>query len=388
MSGNAVRCTWIVVAAGALAACQSAPSPRRPTGPAVVRTITPGGLDSLPRLAISDGHLVCLADGQNPCPVQLAAANWAHDGKFATWEPNRPVQIWSPNDPNPMTVGEMGEGTGQYRMVASAAADGRAYDVVDGASNNLLRFNSKGQYESSVPIPPSRMTRATGFAGDVPLLQLILPTAPDSPAVFEVRELVAPGDTLGRAVVSLPLPWLRIRDGHPIGELPLFPVLPSYAIAPDSDVVWTAGDLFNVRRQTPTGTLQWSLTSDAPGPPVTPDEIARMRAQFASTADSAARARFDSSAALSGKFHPAITGVLLAHDDRVLLVGPPLPGRDSLDFYTLNNTGLPTGRFALPVRSRVLLFAGDSVLVQRPGANAQQELRWLLIGRSGPAAHP
>lgn len=387
MSGNRVRWTRTVAIAGAVAACHGAPATRRLTGPAVVRTITQGGLDSLPRLAITDGHLVCLADGQNPCPIQLATANWAHDGKFATWEPNRPVQVWSPNDPNPMSVGEVGDAPNQYRMVASAAADGRGYDVVDGAGNYLLRFNSKGQFESSVPIPPSRMTRATGFAGDIPLMQLILAAAADSPAVFEVREIAAPGDTLGRTVVSLRLPWLRIRDGRPIRELPLFPVLPSYAIAPDSDVVWTAGDLFNVRRQTATGTLQWSLTSDAPGPLVTSDEIARMRAQFASTADSAARARFDSSAAVSGKYHPAITGILLAHDDRVLLVGPPIPGRDSLDFYALSDTGMPTGRFALPVRSRVLLFAGDSLLVQRPGANVQQELHWLRIGSPGAPPH-
>lgn len=365
-----------------LAACHEAAPARNPAGPPVQRTVTAATLDSLPQLAVTDGHLVCLADGESPCPVGLATANWLHDGRFATWEPNRQVQIWSPNQPNPQTLGEVGSAAGQYRMVISVAASGAGYIVVDAAASRLLRFDGTGRFQSSVPTPPSRMTHVAGFAGDVPLLQLIRPTAPDSPAAFEVRETDGPGDTLGRTVLTLPLAWLRIRDERPSAPLPLFPVLPSYTIAGDSDIVWSAGDVFSVRRQSAAGVLHWSLRSDATGPAVTADEIARARAQLGSAPATAAKARFDSSVVQTAKFHAAITGLLLADDGRVLVVGAQVPARDSIDFYRLSNTGQPEARFSLARRSRVLLFGGDSLLVQRPGANMHQELQWLVLKKA------
>ena len=383
-----VRSIVATVAVFAFTACHGAAGTRAPAGPPVERTVTAAALDSLPRVTVTDGHLVCLADGQSPCPVDLATANWVHDDRFATWEANRQVQIWSPNQPNPLTIGEVGAGIGQYRTVVSVAANGPGYFVIDAASNNLLRFDGNGHYQSSVPVAPSGMTHATGFVGDIPLLQLILPTAADSPAVFEVREIQAPGDTLGRTVLKLPLPWLRIRDGRTARELPLFPVLPSYAIAADSDIVWSNGDVFSVRRQSASGALRWSLSSAVTGPPVTPEQISEERAKLGPTPDAAAAARFDSSVALSAKAHAAITGLVLAHDGRVLVLGAQPPGRDSIDFYSLSNSGEPNGRFSLPRRSRVLLFNGDSLLVQRPGANMNQELRWLLLRRGGGAATP
>ena len=90
---------------------------------------------------------------------------------------------------------------------------------------------------------------------------------------------------------------------------------------------------------------------------------------------------FDSSAAHTGKHFPAASGLFVGADGRVLVVGPQTPTRDSLDYTLLNNSGVPSGRFALPVRTRPLLYAGDSLLVQRPGANASSELRWLVIGK-------
>jgi hypothetical protein len=360
-------------------ACRKSSPPNLTLQEPVERTLTAATLDSLPEMPVSEAHLVCLADGESPCPVDLATANWLHDGRFATWEPNRPVQIWSPNQPNPETLGEIGSGDGQYRAVATVAASGNGYVVIDAAAGQLLRYDVSGRFQSGVPTPPSHMTRLTGFIGDIPFTQLILETGAGSPARFEVREIDGPGDTLGRAVLKLPLPWLRIRDGRPSAPLPLFPVLPSYTIAADSDVVWSAGDVFAVHRQSASGVLRWSLASDVTGPAVTAKEIDEARAQIGSKPDRATRARFDSSVALTPKFHAAITGVLLGSDGRVLVVGAQVPARDSVDFYSLGNTGQPEGKFSLPRRSRVLLFSGDSILVQRPGANMHLELRWLLV---------
>jgi hypothetical protein len=124
------------------------------------------------------------------------------------------------------------------------------------------------------------------------------------------------------------------------------------------------------------------------GPAVTPDEIKLDRAQLGPTPDAAVSARFDSSVALTAKVHAAITGLVLAHDGRVLVVGAQTPARDSIDFFSLSNSGEPKGRFTLPRRSRVLLFNGDSLLVQRPGANMNQELRWLILRPGGAAPAP
>jgi hypothetical protein len=364
-----------------LAACHDAAPARSAAQPPMQRAISAAALDSLPSLVVSDGHLVCLADGQSPCPIDFATANWLHAERFASWEANRQVQIWSPNQPDPQTLGEVGSADGQYRLVVSVAASGTGFVVIDAASNRVLRYDAGGKFQSSVPTAPTSLAHAAGFAGDVPLLQLIRPTAPDSPAVFEVRELDAPGDTIGRTVLRLSLDWLRLRDARPSATLPLFPVLPAYAIAADSDIVWSAGDVFALRRQSPAGALRWSLTSDVPGPAVTADEIAQARTQAAPERDPAAKARFDSSLAATAKFHAAITGLLVAADGRVLVVGAQVPARDSIDFYSLGNSGQLHGRFTLPRRSRVLLFGGDSLLVQRPGANVNQELRWLVLKR-------
>ena len=373
---------WCATLAALLAAaCHSAaPAASAPPGPPPERTITAAGLDSLPHAAVTNAHLVCLSDGQSPCPIGLATANWLHGGRFATWEPNRQVQIWSPNQPDPQTLGEAGTDDSQYQSVVSVAASGSGFVILDAAHNHLLRFGANGRYQSLVPTPPTRMTFLTGYAGDVPLLQLIEPAAADSPAVFDVREIDAPGDTIGHSVLKLPLPWLRIRDGRTTAPLPLFPVLPAYTVAPDSDVIWSTGATLAVRRQSAAGSLRWSLTSDVTGPPVTPEEIAAARAQLGRAPTAAALASFDSSVARTAKVHSAVTALLLASDGRVLVAGAQTPARDSVDYLSLDATGRPMLRFALPRQSRVLLFAGDSLLVQRAGANLHPELRWLLIG--------
>ena len=363
-----------------LAACgdHKSAAPPPPSGP-IARTTTAGGLDSLPIIPVTEGRLVCLSDGQKPCPNGSATANWLHDGRFATWEPHHQIQIWTPGKVDPELLGEVGTGENQYDYVVSVAATRTGYIALSGAGMRALRYDAQGKFASSLPFPPVAISHATGYSGDVSFYQVIHEGGPDSAAVFEVREIDGPGDTVGHGVIKARLPWLRLRDGRPVAPLPLFPVLPSYAIAADSDVVWGNGDLFTVERRSPSGALRWSLTSDATGPPVTPAEIADAHGRLPAKATKAERARFDSSVASTGKFHPAVAAILLAPDGRVVVAALPLASLDSVRYTLLSNSGQPTGRFALPRATRVLLAAGDSLLVQRPGANAQPELRWLMV---------
>jgi hypothetical protein len=363
-----------------LSACLDS-KPAAPPAPAepVTRTTTAAVLESLPRIPVTDGRLVCLSDGENPCPASAATANWLHDGHFATWEQHRQILVWTPNKTDPQLLGEIGPNEAQYDFVVSVAATRLGYIVLNASGMRALRYGAKGNFESSTPFPPVSITHATGYSGDVPFYQVIHEAGKDSAAEFEVREIDSPGDTTGRTVLKTKLNWLRVRDGRPVVALPLFPLLPSYAIAADSDVVWGVGDRFAVERRSAAGKLRWSLTSDATGPAVTPDEIDTARKRLPEGGSKTQRANFDSSVAVTARFHQAVGAIILAADGRVLVAGTTLASRDSVQYTVLGNTGQPTGRFSLPRAARVLLFDGDSLLIQRSGANAQQELRWLNV---------
>jgi hypothetical protein len=368
----------------AVLACSRTETPHTaaPQVSGVHHEVTAAMLDSLPQLKVVDGQLVCLAVKHSPCPADLATANWLHDGKFATWELNRPVQIWTPGKVDPQTLGEVGPADSQYSSAMSVAARGKGYVVLDGGNLHALDYDAKGRFTGAVPIPKVSITHAAGYAGDIAVLQLIHSVVADSPADFEIREVDTPGDTVGHLVLSLKLPWLRIRDNHPSVSLPLFPTLPAYSIAADSDIIWTAGDTFAVRRQSPAGVVRWAVTSNVPGAVIGTDEVAGLRQRVLAQGNPQVLANFDSAAAHTGKNHAAIAGLLVAADGKVLVAGPQLTTRETVDAYLLDATGKPTGRFTLPRQTHVLLFAGDSLLVQRSGANSQPELRWMVLKKS------
>ncbi len=363
-----------------LAACQDkkAATLQWPAAP-ITHTTTAAALDALPIIPVVDGRLLCLADGHNPCPTTSAGANWLHGGELAVWEPHHPILLWTPGKADPGLLGEVGRDSTQFDLVVSVAASGTSYVVLSGATMRVLRYNAAGALQSMVPFPRETITRVASYSGDIPFYQLIREAGRDSAAIFELRLIDGPGDTVGHSVLTTPINWLRLRDSRPTAPLTLFPVLPSYAFAPDSDLIWSVGDLFTFERRSPAGKVRWSLTSDATGPAVSDADIADARKRLPPDASKAVQARFDSSVANTPKVHPAVGALLLAADGRVLVAGLSIPSRDSTRYVVLSNTGEPTGRFYLPAATRLLLFAGDSILTQRGGANAQQELRWLVV---------
>ncbi len=363
-----------------LAACHG----NKPVGPTwgatpITHTTTGAALDSLPIVPVTDGRLICLADGHSPCPTSAAAANWLHDGHFATWEPRHPVLIWTPNKTDPQLLGEVGRDSTQYDFVISVAANGTGYTILNGSGMRVMHYNAAGVLQLTMPFPQETITHETGYSSDIAYYQVISERGRDSAASFDVRIVDGPGDTVGHSVIMTSLDWLHLRDGRPTAPLTLFPILPAYAFAADSDVVWNQGNLFTVERRSPAGKIRWTLTSDAPGLAVTDSDIALARKRIPPNASKDMRARFDSSVANTPKFLPAVGGVYLAADGRVLLAGVGGPARDSARYTMLSSTGEPTGRFFLPTATRLLLFAGDSIMTQRAGANAQPELRWLML---------
>ncbi len=368
-----------VVAVGALAGCHDSAAPARPVANGVERTITQASLDSLAVIHATDGRLLCLSDGRSACPFNAVTANWMHDGRFATWEPNRLVQIWTPGDKDPRPLGEVGTNLHQYGNVLSVMAAKDGYTLIDGQGPRVLHYDAKGVYQSGMPIPPLSVVHAVGFSSDVAILQLIRSVQPGGPATFEIRQINTPADTTGPSVLKVPLPWLHIRDDHPSAAVPLFPVLPSFAFAADSDIVWSPGDTFVVHRQSLSGQSRWTLRSTVTGPPIAAGELAAMRLNIQQRGDTASLTRFDSSAAHTGAHRGALAGILVARSGRVLAVSLPVTTRDSVDYFVINDDGKLAGRFLLPRTTHVLLFAGDSLLAQRPGANAQLELRWLMV---------
>lgn len=376
-----IRTAIVGVGAACAVGCHSAPPPPPAFGPAVTDSITAASLDSIPRFDVHDGTLVCQADGVSPCPIALATANWMNDHQFATWERDRPVQVWTPGKIDPLTIGEVGAATGQYQLAVSVAHIAGDYVVIDAQRAQSLAYDDQGRFVSAMPIPAVSNLRAVGFTGSIALMQRVLTLPGDSVASFQVRELDTPGDTAGLVVLNRRIGWLRLRNGTPVRAVPLFPALPSYTILPDSDIVWTPGDSFTARRQSNTGAVRWTLSGSIPGPPVTAAEIDTIRAQYAARHDPVAMQSFDSSVAHSSKNHPALSGVMAARDGRVLLVGAQIPARDSLDLYLLTDHGQPRGRVTVPRSYHLLLYAGDSVLIQRPEPNMHEAMRWIVLQR-------
>jgi len=367
-----------MLAAAVAAGCTRAPGPIV-HGPPVFHNVSATVIDSLPLLATDNGRLVCLAEGTSPCPHLPARATWLRDGRFATWNRREAVEVWTPGQVDPMRLGDLGTADGQYRQPVSVGMAGGGYVVLDQEERAVLFYTEHGRFQSSTVAPANTFVRAFGYAGPVAFVQLLRSVAPDSSATLEVRAVDSPGDTVGHAILTVPLPWMHVVNGRPAGAMPVFAELPVFAIAPDSDIIWSDGARLTVTRQGPDGSVRWRLNSDATGVPLSPAIVSTIRHAMGADTNATARASLDSSIAHSPATLPAISSLLLAPDGEVLVVGFAAPNALDRPAYLLDATGLPIGRVAIPGAWTVLLHGGDSILVQLAGANADLELRWLTL---------
>lgn len=351
-------------------------------GPAVVRTVSLAAFDSVPRLAISPARQVCRADGRINCPLHLAVANWLDSRRYALWEPGREVMIYNVSDTTGFSLGTAGKGTGEYSDALAVGADGTNYLVLDGWRNQLLRFGSTGRFRDESMFPPLPPGAAFGFVGPFRVRQSVTAATADSAAVLEVRRVSSPEDA-GRVLLRVPLAATTLRPGGTIAAASLFPVLPVYALMRNGDIVWSAGASFDVQRQTARGAIRWRTSVEVPPIAVSPADVEARRNELSQTEGVTEQdlTAVDSAAAHSTGSFPAIGGVMTDSRGRVLVSGPLVPSRDSVEFLLLDNNGALTGRFRLQRRAHVLLFAGDSLLVHQPTRGEPWEVRWLRMER-------
>lgn len=347
-------------------------------------TLTQAGWDSLPVLAVTDGARLCLADGTTDCPLAMAYGNWLDDQRLVLWESARRLLLWRSGDTTAVPMGSTGIEQGQYiSVLAAGPGSGDHVELVTATESGLtlMEFDAKGTFVKSGPLPAAAARTARGFAGPVPILQRIAQTSDSGTAEMQIELLRTIGDSAGTVAFTAPLPWLRIRGEETVSAPSFFPAPPVFAVAADRDVLSSPGGTLEVRRAAADGTVRWTLTSPLTGAPITDADIAARKTELAgatldtmSTADAAAmRAR-------TGTHHPAVAGLLLARDGRVLVAGPSLPLSETTEHLRLKADGTPDGRVALPRGTFPILFAGDSLLVHRRADGELREIRWLRLG--------
>ena len=349
---------------------------------ASVHVITAAALDALPRWTVTDGGRVCSADGRTLCPLHAAVANWLAPDRFALWEPGRQIGAWRIGDTVAVLIGSVGQGPGTYtNPSAVGATSGSDVLVVDAQTDTLLRYDGEGKFLSAKPLPKLFGLSAWGFAGRVAVLQRI--TARDSvvPAVLELRILKAAGDSAGRVALQTTIPFLHLNNSEVSSALPLFPTQPVYAIGDDGALTWSSADRLWVRRVNSSGGTNWTLSSDIKGAAIAPADLAARRLELEH--DDVPAIDLDAMTARTPATHPAVAGILLGRDGRVLVGGAIVPSRDSVTYLMLSKDGVPLARLTLDKRVHPLLLSGDSLLVHRPTEGEPWEIRWLLL----PKAH-
>ena len=364
-----------------LAGCATSDAPEAPA-PGGNWTLDAAAVDSLPLLTPEDGRLVCVADGRSACPLTQPIANRLGGDRIALWEPGRPVQIWSA-DTTPVTIGRVGQGLGEYQAVLGVGpGSDNAVELIDMMTDGAraMTYDAKGVFVESKPIPPIEDGEARGFIGALPVLQGMVAHSESGEGAFRIFLLKKATDTTGQLLLQAPMPWVRLQGTQLVSTPPLFATSPVYALFPDGEIVWGEGDRIDLVRKMADGNPRWQLHINRPRLPITPEEFAAKRAAVQARLDGQlSEVDLDSMRQKSDTLHPALAGIVATHEGQLYLAGP-VTAADQIEYIRLRADGKPTGRFLLPTTTKVLLAAGDSLLVQRPQEGELREVRWLRLG--------
>lgn len=363
-----------------MAACAKPDAPPAPE-PGGNWILNAAAVDSLPMLTPADGRLVCIADGRAPCPLRQPVANRLGGDRIALWEPGRQVQIWG-TDTTPVTVGATGRGLGQYQTVLGVGPSaGNGVELIDMMTDGarVMRYDAAGNFVESKPLPTIIAGEARGYVGALPVLQGVVAQADSSDAVFRLFLLKKTTDTTGTLLFQAPMAGVRMQGAQLVSSPPFFATAPVYALFQDGEVVVGMSDRLELMRRMADRTPRWQLRMEQPRRRITPEELAAKRASVQELfGGQLSAADLDSMAARSDTLHPAIAGIIATHEGQLYIAGP-VTGVGSVDYFKVRADGKPIGRFQLPGSTRVLLAAGDSLLVQRPQEGELHEVRWLRL---------
>ena len=342
------------------------------------RQISQATLDSLPRATLTDGGRVCYATGYDSCPLQVAVANWLAPDRFALWEPGREIAAYRVGDTVGVPIGGVGSEAGMYANQSAVGADDKGdILVVEATAGTLLRYGGDGKFRATQPLPKLFGVAVWGFAGRVALLERFTAADSTAPVKLEVRVLTSAGDSAGRVALQLPIPWLRLDNSEVTAPLPLIPTQPLYAVADDGSLFWSSAERLSLRRLNRSGGTDWALVSDITGAAITPADLSARRKELEAAGIPAID--LDSMVARTPATYPAVSGILLNRDGRIMLGRTIAAGSDSVDYLMLSKEGVPLSRFSLGARVHPLLLSGDSLLVHRPTLGEPWEVRWLLF---------
>lgn len=361
-------------------ACSSDTMPDAPP-PGGDWTLSADAVAALPVLSVTDGRTVCVADGAAPCPLRQPIANWIDRDHFALWEPGRSVQLWGPGE-TPLDVSGVGPAIEQYQTALAVGPGVSDYiEIINlGETGVALRsFDERGRFIKETALPPLRVGEARGFAGKLPLLQRMSAKGDTGVTMFQVFALDKVTDSVGRLLVEVELPWLQLAGDDVQSPPPLFITAPVYVLLEDGEAVEGPGNSGQLVRRMADGTPRWKLSMELPRVEITAEEVAARTVNIRSLMGAEAT---DSMLAVmtakSETAHPAIASLLAARNGTIYLAGPAT-ARSEIDYYRLAADGQPNGRFQLPKGDRVLLAAGDSLLVQRPHEGQWRRIQWIRL---------
>ncbi len=353
-----------------------------PTGPATELTVTAEDIASLPVLDVSDGRLLCMADGYDRCPLERAYANRIGNGRIAVWEPGRPIIVWSKSDTAGSTIGSIDSEDFPYSMAAAVRSQGRGYQLVDMTNEGLTlkTISDKGVLQKTESLGGLGPLVGLGFIGSIIVTHQIADWQSDSGAYLAVTRLATPFDTAGTSLVRYRIPWLTGGADGPIPP-PLMAAAPVYAVTDDGAVFRNPPGGFEIEHVDSRGNLRWTLRGPD-GPPILASELdARVaelspQAAFFGLSDEDIATMRSRSAAT----HAPVTGMVVVPSGGVLVALTVVPGAPATEWLRVSAAGVPDARFSLAAGTLPLLVEGDSLLVHRQSETELRELIWLHLG--------
>lgn len=348
-----------------------------------VDTLTAAEFDSLHIASVTDGSLMCTADGYSNCPLGSAYANRIDDGGFALWEPGRRVLARWEGDTAFTAVGALDTSANRYGFVGAVRGlSGNRIGIIEvgpRAVYSVLDRDGLLTERDTLVVPEGEVS--IGFTNGHTVMQRIVKWTPERGGEFTVTILDRVTDTSGQLMLRMPIPWLQ-GTADSLEIPPLLAYLPSYAMIRDGGLVWSAGTSVMIERRDHRANPMWRVLGPM-GPRITVEELDRREAELRESIPSEGGLTEGDLAIMRGKtdsLHQAVAALLPTPQGEVFAALMPNPTADSVTWLFIGRNGNTESKFKLGRRTRPLLATDDSILVHRPTEGEPWEVRWLRIG--------